>query len=356
MPPDWAGSSHYFGGPPAVRAVPTGERTALLCAACCPAARRLLWRWTGPGRFLCVPEKLRIISVISALRGRHGIIGSGKTMGVTRKRMQIADEAIVIRERSAGEDDKLLTLLCRREGVITAYARGAKKVKSAVGPSCGLLAYSSFQLFHSRDRYIIDRADTINLFFGLRQDIEKLSLASYLAEAACTAVPTGRESELFLRLMLNCLHFLEKDICPPRQVKAVFELRSLAMSGFMPDLVACSGCGCYEAEKMFFFPLEGTLRCINCAGDVQQEGLPLPAGVLAAMRHIVYSQFEKLFSFRLSEAGLSCLEQVCERYFLIQMGRDFQTLTFYHSLSDMAAWTAPGLPERGAGTSVKGGE
>ncbi|MCI5801764.1 MAG: DNA repair protein RecO [Oscillospiraceae bacterium] len=275
---------------------------------------------------------------------------------VTPKRMQMTDEAVVIRERSIGEDDKLLTLLCRREGVITAYARGAKKMKSTLGPSCGLLAYSSFQLFHSKDRYIVDRADTINLFFGLRQNIEKLSLASYLAEAACVTAPTGRESEPFLRLVLNCLHFLEKDMRTPQFIKPVFELRSLAMSGFMPDLVACSGCGCYEAEEMFFSPLDGTLWCGSCAGGPEEKRVLLPPGVLAAMRHIIYCEFEKLFSFRLPEEGLRYLGQVCERYFLAQMGQSFQTLDFYHSLSGMEAWAASGLSEGRQDISAESGE
>ncbi|MDD2956578.1 MAG: DNA repair protein RecO [Oscillospiraceae bacterium] len=270
--------------------------------------------------------------------------------------MQITQEAIVIRERSIGEDDRLLTLLCRQEGVITAYARGAQKMKSTLGPSCGLLAYSTFQLFHSRERYIVDRADTINLFFGLRQDIEKLALASYLAEVACVTAPSGQDSEAFLRLLLNCLHFLEKGAFAPVFIKPVFELRCLAMSGFMPDLVACCGCGCYEAEKMYLAVNDGTLWCGECVSGPEAKYMALTPGVLAAMRHVIYSELPKLFSFRLSDEGIRYLGRVCEAYFLAQMGQGFQTLDFYHSLSGMEAWAAANLPDRAKEILTKGGE
>ena len=43
--------------------------------------------------------------------------------------------------------------------------------------------------------------------------------------------------------------------------------RSAAIAGFMPDLVACAGCGCYTAPQMCFYPNEGTLYCADCSVD-----------------------------------------------------------------------------------------
>lgn len=47
------------------------------------------------------------------------------------------------------------------------------------------------------------------------------------------------------------------------------------------------------------------------------------------MRHIVYGDPKRLFSFRLEGAGLSCLSHVCERFLLMQLDRGFRTLDFY---------------------------
>ncbi|MFR1477883.1 MAG: hypothetical protein ACLSB9_20490 [Hydrogeniiclostridium mannosilyticum] len=50
------------------------------------------------------------------------------------------------------------------------------------------------------------------------------------------------------------------------------------------------------------------------------------------MRHIVYVDFEKLFSFSLPEDGLKQLAKASERYLLATLGRGFQTLDFFHQM------------------------
>lgn len=47
------------------------------------------------------------------------------------------------------------------------------------------------------------------------------------------------------------------------------------------------------------------------------------------MRHIVYGDPKRLFSFRLEGAGLSCLSHVCQRFLTTQLDRGFRTLDFY---------------------------
>ena len=177
--------------------------------------------------------------------------------------MQITTTGIVLREREH-DDDRILTILTADRGVITAYARGAKKLRGRLLSGTELLCCSRFVLFQYRDRYQVDSAETEQNFFGLRSDVEKLSLAVYLAQLCAQVAPAEEEAGEFLRLILNSLYLLEKDKRPQRLVKAVFELRLLAMAGYMPDLVGCKVCGCYEAESMYFLPLTGDLMFVPC--------------------------------------------------------------------------------------------
>ena len=47
-----------------------------------------------------------------------------------------------------------------------------------------LLSYSQFQIYKGKDKYIINDAQPEHVFFGLRSDIERLSLAQYFCELA----------------------------------------------------------------------------------------------------------------------------------------------------------------------------
>lgn len=247
--------------------------------------------------------------------------------------MQITTDGMVIRERPHGEGDKVVTLLTRQRGVITAYAKNATKPKSRLANATELLCYSRFVLFENRNGYIVDHADVEKLFFGIRQDMEKLALASYFCELLCQLMPEEHNTDEFLRLALNSLHLLESDKRSQSFLKPVFELRLLTMAGYMPDLVGCGECGCYEAQAWHFYPRTGGLLCQACAGHAPPpDGVALGPGVLAAMRHIIYAEFVKLFSFTLGKEALQRLGSLSEQYLLQQTETNFSTLQFYHSL------------------------
>lgn len=249
--------------------------------------------------------------------------------------MQISTEAVVVRERALDEQDKLLTLLTPDRGLLTAYAKNARKLRGSMASATELLCYSHFQIFQNRDSAFVDKAESNAVFFGVRQDIDKLSLATYFCQLCCELVPEGDGEEGYLRLLLNSLHLLEKGKLPILQLKAIFELRMLAMAGYMPDLVACYACGDFQGDGIFFAPSQGTLRCSQCVPEAGAGGLslvPLSPGVFQAMRHIIYSDFEKLFAFRLSQAGVAELSRVCQNYLLCQVERVLPALHFFETM------------------------
>jgi len=251
--------------------------------------------------------------------------------------MSISTEALVLRSRDFSEHDRILTLLSREEGVITAFANGVRNIKSKLAAGCGTFTYARFELRKKRDTYTVASAEPIELFYGLRTDMQKLALAGYFAQLAQSFVTDGGEAAAYLRLILNSLYLLEHDKRPPELLKPLFELRTLSLVGFMPDLVACRHCRRYEAEGGMWFDYSGgSLLCCDCAAQGQsipeRERQMLSPGVLAAMRHIVFSADEKLFSFRLSPESTAVLGRVCERYLLSRSEQSYRALEFYRSM------------------------
>lgn len=252
--------------------------------------------------------------------------------------MQLRTTGIILRDLKI-EEDRLLTVLTEGYGVLFAYANGANRTRSKLAASTELLCYSDMVLFKNRDRHTVDKADSKRIFFGIRGDLEKLALASYLAELTIELAPHGEEAGAYLRLLLNTLHLLEAAGRPAAQLKALYELRLLTLSGYMPGLVACRECGRYEAPGMRFFPRHGELVCGDCIvsegveGIDKTGGIPVGPGVLQAMRHIVYSEPEKLFAFSLKADGLKKLGKLAEDYLKYQVEKTFPTLEFYHGLT-----------------------
>jgi DNA repair protein RecO (recombination protein O) len=250
--------------------------------------------------------------------------------------MQIKTDGLIVRDLNVGEDDRIVTILTRGKGIVKASARGARRVKSRFSTATRLLCYSDFTLFKGRDIYIIDNAQPIEFFLGVDKNLEGLALAQYFAQLCAYLAPQEEPAELFLRLMLNALNFIQTGKRPLALIKAAFELRILTMTGYMPDIVACASCGAYESQAMSFNPMTGTILCSDCQKDMPSDGKTkyiLSKGALAAMRHIAYSDFEKVFSFTLPQPGLSQLCAAVEQYMLCQVERSFPTLEFYNTIA-----------------------
>lgn len=242
--------------------------------------------------------------------------------------MKLTTDALIIRENNTlGESDRFVTALTRDLGVIRASVRSARQLKNRNGSATQLLCYSRLSLYKGREKYIVDDAEPLQVFFEVRGDLEKLALAQYFCELAGVLAPAEEEAEEELRLLLNALHYLSVGTRPLPLVKAVTELRLLCKAGYMPAVAQCPQCGTEDCTR--FSPLRGEVTCEQHGGA---DTLPLSAGVLAALRHIVYAPFEKCFAFSLPEADTAALGNAVERFLLAQLNRGFHTLEFYHSL------------------------
>ena len=248
--------------------------------------------------------------------------------------MQVKTQGLIIKEQTIGESDRLVTVLTRDAGVLRAFARRAKNLKDSKSAATQLLCYSRLSVYKGREKYIIDDAEPIEVFFGLRRDIGALALAQYFCELAYLMVPEETESEEYLRLVLNSLHFLTKGTRPKRMLQSATELRMLSIAGYMPDLVACADCAAYESDVMYFLPDSGILRCKDCFHGANDPYIALPPGVLTAMRHIAYADFRKLYAFSLPEEALKILNAATESYVVRTLHTMPKTLEFYKSFLD----------------------
>ena len=245
--------------------------------------------------------------------------------------MLLHTDGLVLSEQTVGESDRLITVLTRSDGLIRAFARGAHQFKNKSAAATQLLTYSDFAIYRGREANSIDSADARKVFFGLRSDLEKLSLAQYFCELARTLAPEADSGEPYLRLMLNALHFLENGERPPLLLKAAVEMRMLTLAGYMPDVLACAGCGKYDGGEFYLDPVEGRLLCADCA-EKARHITNLDNGALYALRHICLAEDKKLFGFKISPESLQELSRTSEQYTLAHLEHGLKSLDFLKSV------------------------
>ena len=248
-------------------------------------------------------------------------------------------KGLVLRETDTRESDKILTVLTGEMGKISVVAKGARSRRSRVSAAAQQLVYAEMVLSESHGWQILSEASTLELFPGLRQDVLLLSLGSYLAELTDAVTYSGMETAQVLPLLLNALFALGNLGKEPRQVKAAFELRLMALTGFEPLVDACAVCGQTDPAEPMLNVVHGVLHCGGCR---QQGGLsmPLSPAALAALRYILYADPKRLYAFQLEGEDLRLLEHAAEAYVAAQLERGFRTLDFYKSLA--SALSDPG--------------
>lgn len=244
--------------------------------------------------------------------------------------MQITTKGLIIKVMDVKDNDRLITVLTADFGLIRAFVSGAKRTNNKNHTTTTLFCYCDFLLTKSGDTYKVKESNLISSFFKLSSDIVKLSLAQYFCELAGVFASEDTAATEHLRLLLNSINFLctnEKNIFI---LKALYELRILTISGYMPDLTACSYCGKFDDDLMCFYYENGSLACGDCKEDGKFSYLDKT--LLYAMRHIIYSDFSKLFNFTIPEEHAKKLSKISEEYLIFQTDRNYQTLTFFKSI------------------------
>ena len=109
--------------------------------------------------------------------------------------MLLKTDGVVIREKGTGESDRFVTLLTRDYGVLHAFARGAKSLKSEKQSGTQLFAYADFTVSRGKDAFIVTEARAREVFYKLRENVEHLALAQYFCELSGLLAPEETPAE-----------------------------------------------------------------------------------------------------------------------------------------------------------------
>lgn len=241
-------------------------------------------------------------------------------------------KALIISEKNRGENSKSITLLTAEKGVIDVFVRGGRKsAKTSSGTQ--LFSYSEICLEEKRNsrgitEYFLNSCQSIRIFYNIRLDAKKTALAAYFAELLLYSRVEGSGCGEVMRLALNTFYFLNEGKKDLELLKSVFEFRLLCEIGIMPDLIGCHNCLKYEDDKMYFSFKEHNLTCSDCFHD-DLECIIMDKTLLYIVRFIALTEFERLFSFKISEKYQLKLTEFTENYVGYNFKRNFPALEFY---------------------------
>jgi DNA repair protein RecO (recombination protein O) len=192
-------------------------------------------------------------------------------------------EALVLRTYPLKEADLVVSFFTRDQGKLRGVAKRARRPKSAFGAGLERLSHVRMAYVQSETRELVnlESCELIHSQFALVSDYWTGVALDYFAEVAEQLLPSAEPSERFFRLLLAVLDSLQ-PVAEGKAWRAVtyFSLWALRLSGWLPELNVCLGCGSLlddpeNPQRAFFARGQSGLLCGHCRG-------PGPRGTPAA--------------------------------------------------------------------------
>lgn len=200
---------------------------------------------------------------------------------------------IILKQSPVGEYDRVVSILTRERGKLSAFARGARKPGNRLAAAANPFSFGTFKLYEGKSSYTISDAEIQNFFEPLRADYVGACYGMYFAEVADYYTRENNDEREMLKLLYQSLRALCAASLPNPLVRSIFECRAIAVNGEFPGVPA----------------------------DRQLE-----ESTVYALQYIASAPIERLYTFRVSESVLAQLEQVAEEYMKRYVGARFKSL------------------------------
>lgn len=242
-------------------------------------------------------------------------------------------EAIVIRTRDFDEADKILVMLTREEGKISAVAKGARRPRGRYAAAAQIFTQVKAALFHGRNLDTLSQIEIIESFRHLREDLVRMAYGSYICELMDEMLREKQRSESAYLLLLTTLHLLNAAEIDPEPTRRAYELKLFSILGFRPSFEECVACSkpLGAAPAVRFAPALGGVLCPTCPseGEVVHR---LSRGTLETMKRLMDGDIRKAGILRIAGDMATEMDRAIGDYIKHRTERPLKSKEFLDSL------------------------
>jgi DNA repair protein RecO (recombination protein O) len=187
-------------------------------------------------------------------------------------------KAIILKSYKLGESDKIIKMYSYDGDVISAVAKGSRKIHSRLRGRLELFNLVDMELSRGRNLDVINQAEIIKSFKNIAQDFYKFVFCEIISKLILkTQSPGGSSSQLLFKLIYVCFNEIDgmepEDVASLKKIMCFFGIKFLKVTGYIPLLKSCSRCNkdlgylySLGKHKIYFSVKEGGVLCKECAG------------------------------------------------------------------------------------------
>lgn len=231
-------------------------------------------------------------------------------------------KGIVIVESKMGDYDKMLTILTPNFGKIECAAKGARRNKSSLLSATQFLCFGEYILYKSGEKYNISSCETIELFYNIRTDYDKLKYAANITKIINDVATENQNSYKLLQLFLNTLYVISETDKSLEFILSVFKIRLLSIIGLKPIIERCVTCKNKEDLTYFSIRNDG-FKCENCSKN-DSGAIKITKETKDALRYIILAEAKKIYSFNIPDDSKKELELISKIYLEEKLEKEYK--------------------------------
>ena len=233
----------------------------------------------------------------------------------------IKTKGIIIAENNMGDFDKMVTILTPN-GKIGCSAKGSRRPKSQLMAGTQFLCFGEYMLFKGSNTYTLNSCETIEVFYKIRTDLDKLECASHITKMIQDVTYENQNTYKILQLYLNTLYVISETDMDLEFVASIFKLRLLCLLGFTPIVRKCTECK--KEENLCYFSLKDNGFKCNICSKQDTGAIQISETTKKAIEYIVMAPAKKLYSFKISEENKKQLVMISKLYTDIKLEKEYK--------------------------------
>ena len=242
--------------------------------------------------------------------------------------MIVKTEGIVLKNFDFRETSRIATFFTRDFGKVKGILKGIRKDPKKFGSSVEKFSVNDIVYYRYRnsDLHLISHCDMKDFYSGLRQDLERMTAASYASELIDTLMPVEEQNLEIYNLMQAFLNGLQSTQDVSKLVQT-FQIKILSLSGFQPHLETCVSCRKNVEDKPRFSLRLGGLLCGVCK-DSAGEATPISLGAVASILHIQRNNWDAALRLGMAPFIKKELKYVLNHFLVFHLERQLRSTRF----------------------------
>ncbi|MBP3707889.1 MAG: DNA repair protein RecO [Clostridia bacterium] len=233
----------------------------------------------------------------------------------------IKTKGIILLENNMGDFDKMVTLLTPF-GKIGCAAKGARRNNSSLMAGTQYLCFGEYMIFKGTNSYKINSSETIEVFYNIRTDLDKLKYAVHITKIVNDVTDENQNTYRILQLLLNTLYIISETDKNLTLVLSIFRLRLLCVLGFKPQTNKCWHCG-VTSNINFFSIRDNSVKCENC-GRADKSAISISPSTYDAIRYVVGADAKRIFSFDIPEDAIKEFDLVTKIFLNEKLEKEYK--------------------------------